>query len=69
MLNGDTHRDCTEDMQSMPRARVDFILTDPYLVNYRDCSGRNIANDNDDSWLKPAFRHTVLAPDSLCVSV
>jgi len=71
MLNGVTHGDCIEVMRRMRWASVDFILTDPpYLVNYRDRSGRSIANDNDDAWLKPAFRqmHRVLRPDSLCVS-
>ena len=45
-------------MRSLPWASVDFILTDPpYLVNYRDRSGRSVANDgNDGAWLKPAFR-------------
>jgi site-specific DNA-methyltransferase (adenine-specific) len=71
LLNGVTHGDCIEVMRRMRWASVDFILTDPpYLVNYRDRSGRSIANDNDDTWLKPAFRqmHRVLRPDSLCVS-
>ena len=69
MLNRVTYGDCIEVMQSMPWASVDFILTDPpYLVNYRDRSGRSIASDDDDTWLKPAFRqmHRVLRPDSLC---
>ena len=53
IINGD----CIEVMRRMRWASVDFILTDPpYLVNYRDRSGRSIANDNDDAWLKPAFR-------------
>jgi hypothetical protein len=40
-------------------------------VNYRDRSGRTVANDaNDGAWLKPAFQqmHRVLRPNSLCVS-
>ena len=72
MLNGVTCGDCIEVMRSLPWASVDFILTDPpYLVNYRDRSGRSVANDgNDGAWLKPAFRqmYRVLRPDSLCVS-
>jgi site-specific DNA-methyltransferase (adenine-specific) len=72
-LRNDVARgDCIDVMRSMPWASVDFILTDPpYLVNYRDRSGRSVANDaNDGAWLKPAFRqmHRVLRPDSLCVS-
>ena len=63
--------DCIDVMRSMPWACVDFILTDPpYLVNYRDRSGRRVANDDNDAWMKPAFRqmYRVLRPDSLCVS-
>lgn len=64
--------DCIEVMRSLPWASVDFILTDPpYLVNYRDRTGRSVANDaGDGAWLKPAFRqmHRVLRPNSLCVS-
>src|SRR5690242_8462010 len=71
MLNRVTQGDCIEVMRRMAWASVDFILTDPpYLVNYRDRSGRSIANDYDDAWLKPAFRqmYRLLRPDSLCVS-
>ena len=68
IINGN----CIDVMRSLPWASVDFILTDPpYLVNYRDRSGRSIQNDaNDGAWLKPAFRQMfrVLRPDSLCVS-
>ena len=63
--------DCIDVMRTMPWASVDFILTDPpYLVNYRDRSGRSVTNDDNDAWLKPAFRqmYRVLRPDSLCVS-
>jgi site-specific DNA-methyltransferase (adenine-specific) len=36
-------------MRSLPWASVDFILTDPpYLVNYRDRTGRSVANDAGD---------------------
>lgn len=62
---------CVEIMSRFPGEAVDFILTDPpYLVNYRDRSGRNIAGDKTDEWLQPAcdqmFR--VLKRDSLMVS-
>ena len=71
-LNSIANGDCIEVMRSLPWASVDFILTDPpYLVNYRDRTGRSVANDaGDGAWLKPAFRqmHRVLRPDSLCVS-
>src|ERR1017187_6209225 len=71
MLNSVVSGDCIDVMAHMPWASVDFILTDPpYLVNYRDRSGRRVANDDNDAWLKPAFRqmYRVLRPDSLCVS-
>lgn len=63
--------DCVEIMSRFPGEAVDFILTDPpYLVNYRDRSGRSIAGDKTDEWLQPAcdqmFR--VLKRDSLMVS-
>ena len=71
-LNSVVNGDCIECMRSLPWPSVDFILTDPpYLVNYRDRTGRSVANDaGDGAWLKPAFRqmHRVLRPDSLCVS-
>ena len=39
--------ECTEILQTMPESSVDLIVTDPpYLVNYRDRSGRTIANDD-----------------------
>ena len=50
---------------------MDFILTDPpYLVRYRDRSGRTVANDNNARWLKPAYAgmHRVLENGGLCVS-
>ena len=71
MLNNVTCGDCIDVMRAMPWASVDFILTDPpYLVNYRDRSGRSVVNDDNDAWVKPAFRqmHRVLRPHSLCVS-
>lgn len=53
ILNGD----CIEVMQQMPSNSIDFTLTDPpYLVNYRDRSGRSIQNDGNSDWLKPAMR-------------
>jgi len=63
--------DCTGLMAGMARASVDFILTDPpYLARYRDRTGRTVTNDDNDRWLRPAFReaHRVLKPASFCVS-
>jgi DNA modification methylase len=64
------HGDCIEVMRQMPANSVDFILTDPpYLVNYRDRSGRTIQNDVDESWLKPAMAeaYCVLKQDRVAV--
>lgn len=50
------HGDCIEIMKQMPARSIDFILTDPpYLVNYRDRTGRIIHNDVNEDWLKPAM--------------
>jgi DNA modification methylase len=57
-------------MRQMHANAVDFILTDPpYLVNYRDRSGRTIQNDVDESWLKPAMAeaYRVLKQDRVAV--
>ena len=64
------HGDCIEVMQHMPSNSVDFILTDPpYLVNYRDRTGRTIQNDADDTWLKPAMAeaYRVLKQDRVAI--
>jgi len=56
MMNTILRGDCIELMHGMQAESVDFILTDPpYLVNYRDRSGRTIANDVESGWLKPAM--------------
>ena len=71
MLNGVTCGDCIDVMAHLPGSCIDFVLTDPpYLVRYRDRSGRRVANDDNDAWIKPAFAqiHRVLKPDSLAVS-
>ena len=50
------HGDCIDMMRQMPSNSVDFILTDPpYLVNYRDRSGRTVQNDANAEWLMPAM--------------
>ena len=44
-LNSVLLGDCIGLMRGLPAESVDFILTDPpYLVNYRDRSGRRVAN-------------------------
>lgn len=69
--NAVLHGDCVKVLTTLPEGSVDFVLTDPpYMVNYRDRAGRTVANDNDASWLLPAFRELfrVMRDDSLCVS-
>jgi site-specific DNA-methyltransferase (adenine-specific) len=64
------HGNCIEAMREMPANSVDFILTDPpYLVNYRDRSGRSIKNDANRDWLKPAMAeaYRVLKQDRVAV--
>ena len=70
-LNKITNADCTTEMRNLPDACIDLIVTDPpYLVHYRDRTGRKIANDDNSSWVLPAFSeaYRVLKPDSFCVS-
>jgi site-specific DNA-methyltransferase (adenine-specific) len=63
--------DCVGLMRGLDAESVDFILTDPpYLVNYRDRSGRRVRNDDNDQWLVPAFAemYRILKDESFCVS-
>ena len=62
---------CVKIMSEFPDNAVDLILTDPpYLVDFRDRSGRSIAGDKTAEWLQPAsdamFR--VLKKDALMIS-
>jgi site-specific DNA-methyltransferase (adenine-specific) len=63
--------DCLDILPTFSRECVNFVLTDPpYLARYTDRSGRSLCNDDNDAWLKPAFReiYRVLARDSYAVS-
>ena len=63
--------DCIGLMNRLDAASIDFVLTDPpYITNYRDRSGRTVANDDNDRWLAPAFAEIfrLLKDDSYCVS-
>ena len=69
-INTITHGDCIQVMRQMPANSVDFILTDPpYLVNYKDRTGRSIKNDSNSDWLIPAMReaYRVLKQDRVAV--
>jgi adenine-specific DNA-methyltransferase len=62
--------DCLQVLKSFPSRSVDLVVTDPpYLVNYRDRSGRTIANDTGKADFLSAFSdlYRVLKPDSFCV--
>lgn len=70
LTNTIVHGDCIEMMRQMKEESVDFILSDPpYLVNYRDRTGRKIQNDSNDDWLKPAMQeaYRVLKQNRLAV--
>jgi DNA modification methylase len=63
--------DCLKVLPILPAQSANFILTDPpYITRYKSRDGRTVPNDDNDTWLKPAFAemYRVLARDSFCVS-
>lgn len=65
------HGDSVQVMGGFPDKSIDFILTDPpYLVGFKDRSGRSIANDVNSEWVQPASNEMfrVLKDNSLAVS-
>jgi len=63
--------DCLGVLPQLPANSVDFILTDPpYLARYVSRDGRTVPNDDNDAWLKPAFKEMfrVLRRHSFAVS-
>jgi DNA modification methylase len=63
--------DCVQVLKSLPSTSIDLVVTDPpYLVNYRDRSGRTIKNDTRNAGVLAAFSdaYRVLKPNSFCVS-
>lgn len=43
-------------LKSIPEGSVDLVITDPpYLVNYRDRTGRSLENDNNAAGVLPVF--------------
>ncbi|MFA5911062.1 MAG: DNA methyltransferase [Vicinamibacterales bacterium] len=67
IINGD----CTGVLKTIADESIDFVLTDPpYLVGYRDRSGRTIANDSRPESVLGAFDdvYRVLKPDNFCIS-
>jgi adenine-specific DNA-methyltransferase len=67
VINGD----CNNVLKTIPSESIDLVLTDPpYLVSYRDRSGRTIANDSAPENVLGAFDdlYRVLKPNSFCIS-
>lgn len=68
----DIHQgDCIQLLRQFQNRSFDLALTDPpYIVGYRDRSGRSVANDDNDKWLEPAFReiYRVLDDNAFCIS-
>jgi adenine-specific DNA-methyltransferase len=65
------HADCLQVLPALAAESVDFILTDPpYITRYKSRDGRTVPNDDNATWLKPAFAqmYRVLKRDSFCVS-
>ncbi|NEK83995.1 MAG: hypothetical protein G3W58_22675 [Pantoea ananatis] len=61
--------DSVQIMSGFPDASIDFILTDPpYLVGFKDRSGRSIAGDVNDEWVLPASRPDAQPPELRCRS-
>ncbi len=70
-LNRIIQGDCRQILKALPSQSVDFVLTDPpYLVNYRDRSGRTVKNDGGSADFLSAFSdlYRVMKPNSFCVS-
>jgi len=71
LLNRILQGDCTKVLGDLPNASVDLVVTDPpYLVGYKDRTGRTIRNDRDPAWVLPAFAEIarVMKPGSLMLS-
>ncbi|HEY4359722.1 MAG TPA: DNA methyltransferase [Bryobacteraceae bacterium] len=70
MYNRIIQGDCHAILRTLPADSVDFVLTDPpYLVRYKDRSGRTIRNDSTSTVLDAftdVFR--VMKPNTFCVS-
>jgi DNA modification methylase len=69
-LNQIVQGDCLHVLKALPSKSIDLVVTDPpYLVNYKDRSGRSIQNDTGTPEFLNAFSdlYRVLKPDSFCV--
>ncbi|MEH6575672.1 MAG: DNA methyltransferase [Amphritea sp.] len=62
---------CADVMRSFPDRSADLVVTDPpYLVGYKDRSGRSIQNDVTSEWIEPSFSEVfrVLKNNRFCIS-
>src|SRR5690606_11190962 len=62
---------CRSVLPTLPDGCADLVLTDPpYLVNYRDRSGRTLLGDDELAWVRPAFEqiYRTMKSDSFCLS-
>jgi site-specific DNA-methyltransferase (adenine-specific) len=62
--------DCVQLLKTYPSKSVDLVVTDPpYLVNYKDRTGRTVRNDGGSGDFLTSFSdiYRVLKPDSFCV--
>ncbi|MCA1386060.1 MULTISPECIES: hypothetical protein [unclassified Bradyrhizobium] len=57
-------------MRQMATGSVDFILTDPVCLPIQSSSGQTIRNDDNTSWIRPAFREMqrVVKNPGLCLT-
>jgi site-specific DNA-methyltransferase (adenine-specific) len=70
ILNTLYHGDCIPIMHTIADNCIDLIVTDPpYLVNYRDRTGRSIAGDTTSDWIQPAFNemYRILRPKRFAI--
>ena len=70
-LNRIVNDDCLHVLPELPARSINFVLTDPpYIARYRSRDGRAVLNDDNDTWLEPAFAeiYRVLERNSFCVS-
>lgn len=60
-----------QTLSSFPNDSVDLVVTDPpYLINYRDRSGRTLTNDNNPDAVLSVYEEIsrVLKPDTYCLT-
>lgn len=65
------HGDSIQRLKELPDSCVDLVITDPpYLVNYKDRTGRSVANDANADGVLPVFHeiHRVMKQNTLCIS-